>query len=79
MISDQLRELLRREPFKPFRLVLSSGRHYDVRNPELVVPMRSEVFIAFPDGDRWTHLPYLHIAAIEAVPNGGQRKRRSRG
>ena len=29
-----LREALRKQPFVPFRLVLSNGSQYDVRSPE---------------------------------------------
>jgi len=78
MIAREIRELRDREPFRPFRLRLSSGDSYDVRDPSLVVPMKSEIFIAFPKLDRWTVVPYLHVAAVEALPaNGhGTRKRR---
>lgn len=63
MISKNLRDLLRRDPFVPFRLILASGGHYDVADPELAVVLKSEVFITFPDGERWAHVPFLHIAA----------------
>jgi len=74
MIAENIRNLLRRDPFTPFRLVLSSGGHYDVVNPELVVVLKSEVFIAFADGERWAHVPLLHIASLETTRNGRTRK-----
>lgn len=37
MRYDELLDLRLAEPFEPFRLVMASGRHYDVRHPELLV------------------------------------------
>ncbi len=67
MRPDEIRELLDREPFEPFRLVLSSGVTYDILNPGLVVAMKSYLFIAFPDGERWVFCPYLHISSVERL------------
>lgn len=78
MTSENIRELLRREPFVPFRLMLSSGRHYDIVDPELAVAMKNEVFLAFADGERWAHVPLLHIAAIETLRNGKRNGSRGR-
>jgi len=72
MDANRLRELLHREPFEPFRLVLSSGTSYDIRNPELVVPMNREAFLAFEDGDRCAFVPYMHVASIETGGNGNR-------
>ena len=76
MIGDSIRELLKREPFAPFVVRLSSGHSRVVANPELVVPMKSEVFIATPNSDRWTLIPYLHVAGVENLPNGPGRRGR---
>ena len=74
MITNNIRELLKREPFVPFRMVMSSGKHYDVTNPEMTLVLKSEVFVVFADGDRWAHVPLLHIATVETAPNGRGRK-----
>jgi hypothetical protein len=82
MNASELREILEREPFQAFRLRLTSGDAYEIHNPHLAVPMRSRLFIAIPDSDRWTLVPYLHIAAVEAIGNGRPPKaprRRRRG
>ena len=73
MSSDELREFLDREPFEPFRVRLSSGDAYEVRNPDLAVVMRSRLLVADPESDRYTLIPYLHIAAVETVGNGASR------
>lgn len=63
MSADDLKGLLDRSPFEPFRVKLSSGDHYDVRNPHAVALMQSRMFITFPE-DRWVLVPYRHVAAI---------------
>ena len=78
MIRNDIRELLAREPFAPLRLILSSGKNYDVINPQATVLLKSEIFIAFPDGERWSLVPLLHIASVERLANGrGRRNGRS--
>lgn len=73
MTAQELREFLEREPFEPVRVRLSSGDVYEIRQPELAVVMRSRLFIAFPGSDRWTLIPFLHIAAVETSGNGRSR------
>jgi len=77
MNTDDLREILDREPFEPFRLVTSSGESYEVRDPHAVAIMQSRLFVALPT-DRWVILPYLHINAVENLSNGHPRRRRKR-
>jgi hypothetical protein len=74
MTVNELREFLTREPFEPVRIRLSSGDAYEIHNPDLAVVMKSRLFIAFPGTDRWTLIPFLHIAAVEAIGNGRARK-----
>ncbi len=75
MIADELRDILDRELFQPSRVRLSIGDAYDVRNPGLALVMRSRLFLAFPNSDRWTLIPFLHIAAIESPADGDTRRR----
>jgi hypothetical protein len=78
MAKDDLQDLLAREPFEPFRIRLTSGDHYDVRDPFSVALMRSRAFIALPNSDRSVLVPYLHIAALETLTNGGRKSTRRR-
>lgn len=71
---DNIQELLNREPFLPFRLIMSSGKTYEVVSPNSAALLKSEVFVVFPDGERWAHVPFLHIASIETVANGRGRR-----
>ena len=79
MTKAELEERLNHEPFEPFRVNTSDGKHYDVVNPRLAVPMDTRLFIALP-GDRWTLLVLRHITGMEDVPrrgSGGRRQRRA--
>lgn len=77
MNPNEIRELLRRDPFEPFRFHLTSGDTYEIRDPNSVALGQRRVFVAFPDADRQAFFPYLHIAAVETLANG-QRPRRKR-
>ncbi len=70
MILDKLRTLIRRKPFEPFRILVSGGAAYEIRDPQSIALMKSRLFIAFPDSDRWTFVPFLHISSIESSGNG---------
>lgn len=58
---------------------MTSGKTYEVASPNSAMLLKSEVFVVFPDGERWAHVPFLHIASVETVANGrGRRNGRSR-
>ncbi len=78
MAMDDLKDLLTRDPFQPFRVRLTSGDHYDVRDPSLTVMMKSRLFIALPRSDRSVVVPYLHIAALETLANGRTKRRNTK-
>lgn len=78
--AENIREKLDREPFEPFRVRVTSGNSYVIRNPDLVVVMRSELFIAESNSDRHVFVPLLHVSAVETVgrTNGNGRRLRRR-
>lgn len=65
MISDTLKEKLARQPFEPFVIRASSGHGYRVSSPDLIVLMKTKVFVAEPRSDQAATVSYLHITAIE--------------
>lgn len=80
MISDTIKERLAHQPFEPFVIRTSSGEGYKVSGPDLIVLMKSKVFVAEPRSDRAATVSYLHITAIEELGNGnGHHTGRSRG
>ncbi len=76
MTPDVVCEMLHHEPFQPFCIVLSSGERYEVRNPDLVALMKSKVFIADANSEKFSLVSYLHIAALETLSNGHAKRRK---
>lgn len=79
MVISDIKERLSKEPFEPFRIRGSSGETYDIPSPFLVAMMKTKLFIAYPNSDRWAEISYLHIAALESAGNGHARGRKRRG
>jgi len=77
-VSD-IRELLARDPFEPFRIRVTSGDAYAVRDPQSVALMKTRLFVALPGGDAWVFVPFLHVAALESAKNGRGPRRKPRG
>lgn len=83
MTADAVFARLRRRPFVPFRLVLSSGTRYDVLHPEMLFVSKSGVTVAIYDNDqrpspdeipiRESLVSFLHIAATEDLPQPTMR------
>ena len=71
---ENIQVLLNREPFLPFRLIMTSGKTYEVVSPNSAALLKSEVFVVFPDGERWAHVPFLHLASIETIADGRGRR-----
>ena len=51
MTVKTFRELLTQRPFRPFRLVMSSGQAYDVRHPEMAMLTRTDILVGVGDTD----------------------------
>jgi hypothetical protein len=83
MSQDELLEAARRQPFRPFRVTLTTGATFDVRHPELfMVGRRSAIIGIAKDAesrvyDRTMNVDLLHIVALEDLPvsegTGGAR------
>jgi hypothetical protein len=63
---EEIYRLLSLRPFERFRIVSSSGEHYDVPTPDHagLNPRHNRVVVWFDDGGSVT-LSSLHITAIE--------------
>ena len=76
MSAAQIQEALKRRPFEPFRIRLSSGDNYEVRHPENALLLRGGVYLAvldergeLPEVPTWCSL--LHVTAIEPIASAG--------
>jgi hypothetical protein len=75
MTQEELRDAARRQPFAPFRVVLTTGAMYDVHHPDLIMVGRRSAIIGIvnePDGtayDRTIKVDLLHVVGIEELPS----------
>lgn len=75
MTVQTFRELLAQRPFKPFRLVMSSGQTYDVRHPEMAWLTRTSILVGIDDSEEGVPAEFkicslLHITAVEPLSSG---------
>jgi hypothetical protein len=64
------RDLLSARPFKPFRLVMSSGQTYEVRHPEMAWLTRTSILVGIDDADDGVPAEFkicslLYVTAVE--------------
>lgn len=73
MTQDDLQAAARRQPFEPFRVVLTTGTTYDIRHPDLIMVGRRAAIIGLtdePNGsafDRTIKVDLFHIVSIEEL------------
>jgi len=72
MTVQTFRELLSQRPFKPFRLVMSSGQSYDVRHPEMAWLTRIDILVGIDETDEGVPAEFricslLHVATVEPL------------
>jgi len=74
MTQNELHDAARRQPFKPFRVVLTTGAAYDVFHPDLIMVGQRSVTLGIakdPGGtvyDRIFQVDLLHVVGIEELP-----------
>ncbi len=87
MGADEVRQLLKKQPFAPIALSLSDGRSVEVRHPDQVVVTRRHVFVglahvkkearrlATPSDDSVAmeslFIDLAHIVSVEPSNGGG--------
>lgn len=72
MTVQTFRDLLKQQPFKPFRLVMSSGQAYEVRHPEMAMLTRTDILVGVDETDEGVPANFkicslLHITAVEPL------------
>jgi len=73
MTQEELHEVARRQPFEPFRLILTTGATYDIRHPDLIMVGRRSAIIGLTnkeDGtvyDRTIKVDLLHVVGIQEL------------
>jgi hypothetical protein len=72
MTVQTFRELLTTRPFKPFRIVMSSGQSYEVRHPEMAMLTRTDLLVGVDAADDGVPAEFkicslLHVTAVEPL------------
>ncbi len=65
MRADEIRNHLRRQPFRPFRLYLSNGVSHDVRHPEMAIVGRNVVALGVQTNDN--DLPRIRLVSVSHI------------
>ena len=62
---ESIRELLDQDPFVPFRIVLTSGKEYQINDPHLVALGETQINVYAPRSDQWSVLRLNQISSID--------------
>lgn len=77
MTANELRDALRRQPFEPFRVRLTTGQTYEIRHPEFAAVTQTSLFVGEPHHDgfpeRMIQRDLLHVVALEPVERSTQQ------
>jgi len=69
--SLKLLDYVTAEPFRPFRIRMASGQHFDIRHPEMILVGRASVRIYSATGDdeheKWYDVSLMLMETIEPV------------
>jgi hypothetical protein len=74
MTQEDLHTAARRQPFEPFRVILTTGATYDIRHPDLIMVGKRSAIIGMtnnPTGiayERTIKVDLLHVVGIEDLP-----------
>lgn len=64
MTQDILLQWLRRVPFEPFEVQMSSGEKYRVPHPEYAALTRASLIITSTHSERYVECSLLHITGV---------------
>jgi hypothetical protein len=73
MNVQDLHKAARRQPFEPFRVILTTGATYDIRHPDLIMVGNRSAIIGItrkPEAivyDRTITVDLLHIAGLQTL------------
>lgn len=82
MNLQTFRGLLSHRPFRPFRLIMSSGQAYDVRHPEMALLTQSDLLVGVNETKEGVPASFricslLHVASIAPIDRTSSRGKRS--
>jgi hypothetical protein len=73
MEPEQLSEVLHQKPFEPFRMVMTDGKGFEIRHPDLLMVGRRTVIVGLTGDpahtyfERTVKVDLLHIIRLEPL------------
>jgi hypothetical protein len=67
MNAETLREILKRTPFEPFQVLMSTGEVHDIRHPEFAMVTPGRLIAVQPGTDRIAILSLFHITELRPL------------
>jgi hypothetical protein len=71
MTANEIREVVRSQPFRPFTLHMDDGSAYSVQHPDGVLLGNFVAIVGVPHeqpGDKFMQLSIRHVSRIEEAP-----------
>lgn len=65
MNAEALRSMLRKLPFEPLEVHLSSGDMYLIRHPEFAMVLKNTLVVGDPETDHVAWCSLIHVASIQ--------------
>lgn len=75
-LLETIRELRSRDPFDPFRIVMSSGEKYSIEDPDNLVIGETRLFYCVPRSEHVIYMRMNQIVSIEQFFSKAVRRRR---
>jgi hypothetical protein len=85
MVPEELKDTLKEQPFRPFRIVLTDGESYDIRHPDLLWVGKRTAWVGWTKWaqdelhDRAVKVDLLHIVRVEPLASSGRFKKDGKG
>ncbi len=85
MAPEDLRNTLKQTPFEPFRLVMTDGKFFEIRHPDLLLLGKRAAVVGLtgqPDQtlyEQTVKVDLLHIIRIEPLPSSLPTPKNSSG
>lgn len=72
MTVKTFRDLLAQRPFKPIRIIMSSGKSYEIRHPEMALLTRTDLLVGVGETEDGVPAEFdicslLHVTSIELL------------
>ena len=79
MTTEQLRDMLNSQPFRPFRAHMSDGGPVEIQHPEFVAYGGGRTFVVYTSDDHFEIIDLLLVSSLEVMngkPSRGRRTKR---